>query len=198
MRETMHLKHKAFLDHKSLTVNGVEVFKNEDQLSFTEWLTHLYRSLKMEYPKFFKMDKMCRGSLILMEVFLEKTSAIEPGVNEDLAFYFSNTSSSLETDLQFFNTIKNPAQFFPSPSVFVYTLPNIMIGELCLKHGWMGEGYFSIEPEFNPEKLEKEAAFIIETGKAERVLAGWAEINRDEDKSEKNMFYISYFEKKER
>src|SRR3712207_7060242 len=43
-------------------------------------------------------------------------------------------------------TICHRAQFFPSPSVFVYTLPNIVTGEIAIRNHYHGETHFFVIP----------------------------------------------------
>ena len=68
-------------------------------------------------------------------------------------FLYITNSNSLDSDLKHQSGIENNAV---SPAVFVYTLPNIVIGEISIKYKWKSEGVFFIDEEIdylvrNPE-----------------------------------------------
>jgi hypothetical protein len=67
----------------------------------------------------------------------------------------------------------------PSPAIFVYTLPNIMIGEICIRHGFKGEGLFFIEENFDKAFVTEYTAELIRSKKAVLGLAGWIEVDME-------------------
>jgi hypothetical protein len=58
------------------------------------------------------------------------------------ALVFANRSSSLDTDFKYQESINSQENYFPSPAVFVYTLPNICVGEISIKHKMQTENAF--------------------------------------------------------
>ena len=62
-----------------------------------------------------------------------------------------NADASLDTDIKYLATTKE----LPSPSVFVYTLPNIMIGEICIRNHFKGESFFFISENPDPVFFEQ-------------------------------------------
>jgi hypothetical protein len=90
-----------------------------------------------------------------------------------------NSSSSLDTDLSYNQTIKDKSNYFPSPSVFVYTLPNILIGELCIRHGIKGENAFFIFNCFEPQKILDLVHLLLDKDRAQACLCGWVEVLED-------------------
>ena len=101
----------------------------------------------------------------------------------DVAIVFSNQSASLDTDVKYQNSIQNKEEYFPSPAVFVYTLPNICIGEISIKHQLKSENAFFVFDSFNASFLENYANQLIQSNKAEKVLCGWVEIYQENYKS---------------
>ena len=100
-------------------------------------LTAIYRREVGDYPKFFKMDLPCRLGFVAAELLLSQdTDRFTP--RDDRAIVVFSRSGSLVSDRRFCETIK-PGNFFPSPAVFVYTLPNIVTGELAIRHKYLGE-----------------------------------------------------------
>ena len=112
-------------------------------------LNHIYRQLNVNYLKFFKMDNLSKLSILATECLLKGSELIEPEENGNMAVVLSNSSSSNVTDSNYQQTINDPANYFPSPSLFVYTLPNISIGEICIKYRIYGENVFLINQKFN-------------------------------------------------
>ena len=89
----------------------------------------------------------------------------------NIALVLSNNSSSLDTDVKYQNSISNPDEYYPSPAVFVYTLPNICLGEISIRHQLKSENSFFIFDQFNPEFLNNYANVLLQTKKAEKVLS---------------------------
>ena len=54
-----------------------------------------------------------------------------------------NRDASTVTDKAFMQTIEDD-DYFPSPSLFIYTLPNIAAGEIAIRHGWQTETSFYV------------------------------------------------------
>ena len=71
--------------------------------------------------------------------------------------------------------IADPADFYPSPSVFVYTLPNIVTGEIAIRNKYHGESNFILLPEKSEEAMNQaiERAFL--DAETTSVLTGWVE-----------------------
>jgi hypothetical protein len=90
-----------------------------------------------------------------------------------------NSSSSLDTDLLYNQTIKDKSNYFPSPSLFVYTLPNILIGEICIRHGIKGENAFFIFDRFEPQKILDLVHLLLDEDRAQACLCGWVEVLED-------------------
>ncbi len=102
-----------------------------------DYLPWIYRDMHLSYPKFFKMDDMTKvGFLAVERLMLDFEGSLDP---KTTGVVFFSAEASLPTDRQFEETIKDDDDFFPSPSIFVYTLPNILCGEVCIRHGFQGE-----------------------------------------------------------
>ena len=81
--------------------------------------------------------------------------------DDEIALLFGNNHSSAETDIQFSNSYKDGNS--ASPALFVYTLPNILIGEIAIRNKWYGENLFTVYPKFNAELFEKNITLLAET-----------------------------------
>jgi len=170
------VKHRVKLTPKSLEVNGKRV---AEAVAGESFLTQLYRMYKMEYPKFFKMDVLCKVGFVASEILLAAEGAERFVPRADRAVILFNRNSSLNADCTFQQTIADPQDFYPSPSVFVYTLPNIVTGEIAIRNKYHGESSFILLPEKSQSAMNQaiERAFLdAETTSA---LTGWVEAVSD-------------------
>ena len=164
-------KIKSFINIR----NGIISFNNtilfeDDANNFKDFIKKAYKSLDIDYPKFFKMDNLSKLAFVAADVLLNNIN-----IDENTAVILSNRSSSLDTDRKHQTSISDAKNYYPSPSVFVYTLPNICIGEICIKHQLFSENSFFIFDTFNPEHLWIQSQYLLKSGKANRVLCGWIE-----------------------
>jgi len=137
-------------------------------------ITDFYRSLQIDYPKFFKMDGLSKLGFLASEmIFKDAENRFVPC--ENIAVICFNRSSSLDIDMQFQATISDNNNYFPSPSLFVYTLPNIVTGEIAIRNKFFGETSFYVCKEFDAKQMVRivRNAFYDETTTA--VLAAWIE-----------------------
>ncbi len=144
-----------------------------------EFLSAVYRHFDWQYPKFYKMDPLSRLGWITTELLLGPgwdTTIYRP---EDIAIVLSNAHSSLDTDYRYNDTIRD----IPSPSVFVYTLPNIMIGEISIRHGIKGESAFFLSASFDPILLADYTRLLLQQGIAGAAIVGWVDLLGDDYKA---------------
>ncbi len=142
---------------------------SEDGMS----LTDIYKQQIGDYPKFYKMDILAR----LAFVATEKTLSNSPLKEEDKkpAIILFNHSSSVVADRQFFDTIRDAENYFPSPSVFVYTLPNITAGEVAIRHHLCGETSFYILPERDEALMQQILEATLAQTNATSAISGWVD-----------------------
>ena len=142
---------------------------NEDTAGF---LGNVYKSVELNYPKFFKMDKLCKLGTLAVELMIRNIPDFISFPKNEIAVVFSNNASSLESDRTHAAAIADKQNYFPSPSVFVYTLPNIVVGEIAIKHKITGENAFFVSEKFDPNLLSSYTDILLHTNHASTVLAG--------------------------
>ncbi len=158
----------SYVCPKGTYLNGNRLFDTSEE---ENPLKSAYQQLGVEYPKFYKMDVLSKMAFIGTELllpFFPKGADLE----NDLQLIFANSSASQNTDNLFvesYEQIKNP-----SPSLFVYTLPNIVTGELCIRHKWYGENCFFVEDAFNPAHFSDWAQMGLNKGN-NSCLCAWVE-----------------------
>ena len=141
----------------------------------SEMLTDAYRRYVGDYPKFFKMDGLSRLGFIASELILQRLGEERFTPRTDRAVILFNRSGSIEADGHYQSTISDPDNFFPSPSVFVYTLPNIVTGEIAIRNKYQGEtSFFVLEHEDQPTIQAMIEASFEDEGTTS-VLAGWVD-----------------------
>jgi len=138
-------------------------------------LTDLYRQHVGDYPRYYKMDGLSRLGLVASEMLLRQ-SGRRP---DDAAVILFNHSSSIAADRQYLATIAGADGFYPSPSVFVYTLPNIVTGEIAIRHRFHGETSFYILPQKDPALMRRVAEASLACCGAPCVLTGWIDYEDD-------------------
>jgi len=158
------------IKNNSFSINGESVFSNTD-LSASEFLTALYRHEQVGYPKFFKMDYLSKTGFLAADLLLKDTDFYGDKPKQNLGIFISNKSSSLDTDVAFQQTIGN--EYFPSPSVFVYTLPNIVMGEIAIKHKIFGENTFFVNRDFDIKAVCDYVSQAFAESDMQQAIIGW-------------------------
>ena len=148
MKTENHIAASCIIRNNIVFKDGKPVFE-EQGLGLPEFLIAAYRHFETQYPKFHKMDNLSKLGWLANEVLLQNSFNRENYKPEDVGIVLSNANSSLDTDIKYYETAKTIA----SPAQFVYTLPNIVIGEISIRHGFKGENAFFISNSFD-------AAFI--------------------------------------
>ncbi len=138
-------------------------------------LRNAYQKLGCAHRKFYKMDDMSRMGFICAELLLRDSALLERYSPDRIGIVMANSASSLDTDRQHQQALDHPEEVSPSPAVFVYTLPNIAIGEICIRHGITGENAFFIFDAFAPGRLRDRVEDLIGLGKIDACISGWLE-----------------------
>lgn len=129
----------------------------------------------MNYPKFFKMDRLSKAGVLAAELLMNEIDCNNDQLKNNWAIACVNHASSLDDDIAYQKTIEAD-NFYPSPSVFVYTLANIVTGEIAIKHKILGETSFYIAEKFNADFLIRTANDIFEEcPNIDHILCGWCE-----------------------
>ena len=167
------------IQNNEIILDGTSIFKIEPT-TFSDFSKQGYQNFEMNYPKFFKMDSLSKLAFLGAELLLK--NEIESTKN-NIALVFANNSSSLDTDVKYQKSISDTENYFPSPAVFVYTLPNICLGEISIRHQLKSENSFFIFETFNPTFMANYAKVLLDSNKADKVLCGWVEYYDEEYKA---------------
>lgn len=174
--KVMRKTDSCIIEHSKITVNGDPVFESQSE-TFHDFAKDAYKNLELNYPKFHKMDNLSKLAFLAAEMILKDDD------HSRTALVLANRSSSLDTDFKYQESINSEGNYFPSPAVFVYTLPNICVGEISIRHTMQTENAFFVLDEFDEKFLTDYAEQILLSGKAEKVLCGWTELFQENYKA---------------
>lgn len=162
-----------------IRLNSKTVNQTESSAGFEEFIKAAYKSLGVPYPKFYKMDGLSKLAFVNSEFLIKDSGLAEKYDGKDIGVVIENSSSTIVTDTEHQKTIDDRSAYFPSPSVFVYTLPNIMIGEICIKNKIFGENALLISEKFDIYQLEGYVNSLFENNKVNCCIAGWVEFSEN-------------------
>lgn len=122
------------------------------------------------------MDTLAKLGFLTAELLLDGVNSLSQWPRERCGIVIQNTHSTFQTDVTHLKTISNSESFFPSPAVFVYTLPNIVTGEICIRHKLMGENAVYMVPEYQPAQLATVVELLTGTGLADALICGYSNL----------------------
>jgi hypothetical protein len=167
--------------------DGANIFEQADAIS--GFSSSAYKHFQLNYPKFYKMDNLSKLGWLAAEVLLKDSFQHDDYCPEDLGVVLSNANSSLDDDIKYSESIKDTA----SPSLFVYTLPNIVIGEICIRNKFKGEQAFFISEGFDAEFIEQQVNYLLDKNLLQACICGWVDVLGEDYKA--TLFLV---EKKQR
>ena len=172
---------EVILDQRKLWEGKKELGEQEGQ-EHHSLLTSLYKQMIGNYPKFYKMDGLSRLGVVASEILLnaekgdtdvERREEEGERLLEERAIIFFNHSSSIASDRNYKESINDKDNYFPSPSIFVYTLPNIVTGEIAIRNHFHGETSFFILPDKDERLMEEILQASCRDAQSKSFLTGW-------------------------
>lgn len=160
---------EVILDQRKIW-EGKEELGEQEGLEHHSLLTSLYKQMIGDYPKFYKMDGLSRLGFVASEILL---NAEKEETEEERAIIFFNHSSSIASDRNYKESINDKNNYFPSPSIFVYTLPNIVTGEIAIRNHFHGETSFFILPDKDEKMMEEILQASCRDDQSKSFLTGW-------------------------
>jgi hypothetical protein len=161
--------------YRGKIVNSETLLFELEELRLKPFLKDFYKSKNLSYPKFYKMDEQCKLAFIATEVLLQNFD-LENYKNEEIAMVFSNSESSLATDIAYWES--NSA--IASPALFVYTLPNIMMGEIAIRNNIKGENIFFVTEKFDAKLLVQQTELVFSNSFTKIAIVGWVNYENEE------------------
>jgi hypothetical protein len=166
-----HITSYCTISKNMVSKNGAVLFGNKD-VDLSAFLLSAYQHFQLNYPKFYKMDNLSKLGWLAAEILLRECFDKTQYQPEDVGVVLANASSSLDDDLKYFETAKDVA----SPALFVYTLPNIVIGEICIRNHFKGEHAFFIQETFDADFIAMQVNHLLNKNSLRACICGWVEV----------------------
>lgn len=164
--------------------NEKNIFEAEPSLKLNDFLLKAYKELDIKYPKFHKMDSVSKlGILTASLLFREKNTKHEP---ISTGIVISSNSGCYITDENYIKAVQEDPET-SYPALFTYTLPSIVMGEICIKENIQGENLYVLSDSFDRSFLQQMADIMIQEKGMKKCLIGWIEITNETN-------YKSYLE----
>ncbi len=157
---------------------GTVVFTN-DAVVPADFLLSVYQNFQLSYPKFYKMDVLSKLGWLAAEVLLMDSFDGNAYAPADVGIILANANSSLDSDLRYMKSVAE----VPSPALFVYTLPNIMIAEISIRNNFKGEGAFFISEKFDAGFITTYVNDLLTNDKLKCCICGWVDVLADDYKA---------------
>lgn len=157
---------KAWLNGQALDLNTAE----------HPFLKALYKYLKLKYPKFYKMDELSKLGFIASELLLQNEN-MKPVIDnldfDKVGIVLQNSDSTFDVDSNFYDSIVDEENHFPSPALFVYTLPNIVLGEISIRNKFKGENALFIFEKYQVDFGVNYINTLFKKNKIDACIGGW-------------------------
>ena len=124
----------VLVESSSILLNDKEVYSSEFD-GFQDFIRSAFKTVCAPNMKFYKMDSLSKLGYVASEILLD---GIEYG-EEDCGLILSGVYGSLDTDIRHQQIIDTETDASASPAVFVYMLPNVVEGEISIRHHIKGE-----------------------------------------------------------
>jgi len=174
LQPALHITSRCLITRNKAFKNGQLVFEYPG--SPDEFLNAVYSHFAISYPKFHKMDQLCKLGLLATELLLKDTGHSGKYGETETGLVLSNANSSLDVDLKYAKTIQTGA----SPALFVYTLPNIVIGEISIRWHFKGENAFFVFKQFDGNFIEKYVNSLFENKLIKNCICGWVDFLKED------------------
>ncbi|MEO5594078.1 MAG: hypothetical protein ABIR15_01395 [Chitinophagaceae bacterium] len=171
MTENLYITSSCSIVNNIVIKDSKVLFENEG-IDPQAFLVSAYQYFAVNYPRFYKMDNLGKLGWLAAEILLNNSFDKTMYQPENIGLVLANKSSSLDTDIKYYETVKT----FASPALFVYTLPNIVMGEICIRHNFKGENDFFIFENFDAGFIQQYVSYLFTTGALEACICGWVEI----------------------
>jgi 3-oxoacyl-(acyl-carrier-protein) synthase len=183
MKQVRVTRCAAIKDGKLIS-DGLTVFSSSNPAE--SFLLEAYDYFEANYPKFYKMDSLCKTAFLVTEALLLHTQLLKKYSSEEVGIIISNKHSSLETDLKYAESMKTAS----SPSLFVYTLPNVAAGEISIRHGFKGETCCFVDDSFNADLHFAYIDRLLAAGDVKCCISGWVDFFQNKAEA---FFYLAEY-----
>ncbi|ANH84073.1 hypothetical protein A8C56_19630 [Niabella ginsenosidivorans] len=170
----MYIKAAILLRNGRIIKDDVVIFRSAEKGVL--FLNEAYERLAVNYPRFYKMDTLSKMGTVAAAVLLKDSFDPAARQPDEAGIVLSNRNASIEADAQYWEA----SQEYPSPALFVYTLPNIVIGELSIRYQFKGENAFFVSEAFDAEWLHWYVTDLMTRNLLKTCMCGWLDVFDDQ------------------
>jgi hypothetical protein len=156
----------------ALSLDGTELARGVG--ADADVLRALYTGLRMDYPKFHKMDRYARLAVLASEPLYRRLREGGADIANAVGLITVNRSASAATDIEHWEPVSRGES--ASPAVFVYTLPNTGAGEITIRHGAFGPSICLVSERPDCDLLLTIVGDMVNAQGVQHVIVGWADI----------------------
>ena len=128
------------------------------EIEAVHW-SHLFPS---DAQRFARMDPLCRVGLMAVELLGAELESLNPGQRQNVGLAAETAGGCATTDARFLRT--------PRPSLFTYTLPSTVLGEVSIRHRLQGPLLCLLSPDGLGEQILETAVDWLGEGTADYVV----------------------------
>lgn len=139
---------------------------------FASFIREAYKNLGDTNMKFYKMDNLCKLGYVAAGYLLQDFSFNA----EEMGIILANSSGSLDTDMDHMRIIAEQGDALASPATFVYTLANVVLGEICIRYKIKGENTFFVSEGHETEKTTAYVQMAMAKENLHYCITGWCEL----------------------
>lgn len=175
--EKAYITGSLAIKYGGLFVDLQKIYQHEET-SMEPVLSALVRKYGVVHPRFAKMDRISKLGYTSVEILLgmHKFANYQ---EDEVCLILANRSSCLDTDYAY----QASTSSIPSPALFVYTVPNIVLAEICIKNKIKGENMFFVSDSFNASEMFMYIQEMLAQSRAKVCIAGWTEVFNDDYES---------------
>ena len=141
-------------------------------------VTEIFKKYLADGSRFFKMDLYSRLAYVGTSLLAKDTlDAYDP---EDRALFVFTQNGSVLADRKHLSTFSDPKEFYPSPAVFINTLPNVVLGEIAVKNSIKGETTLVLLPDREETVIQQIMEASMSATRPGVVIYGWVDCDAED------------------
>jgi 3-oxoacyl-[acyl-carrier-protein] synthase II len=120
-----------------------------------------------------RMDAYSKTGFAAIAFALKDAGLDQWAEKRNIGMIAATETGCLETDIDYYETVKNKENFHPSPTLFSYTLPNTYLGEAAIRFGLTGINFVVYERAPLGLSALRLALESLKFGETDKMLCGF-------------------------
>ncbi len=162
---------------RKVTLSPSEVRIDDEKICFEHsgfaLLTEIYRKCLPDDARFYKMDPYSRLAYTGAALALKDAPGNIDPCRVILLLFTEN--GSVLADRRHLSTFRGAEGFYPSPAVFVNTIPNAVLGEIAAQYGIKGETDLVMLPRRDEDLMRTVTEVTLNAVRPDAAVCGWAD-----------------------